>query len=296
MNTEQSISATVGRVRRLISRAALVVSVVLVAHRAQAQQRPLVTEDPETIGAGRILLEAGATTEHDAVFPLSGLVGNRLVVPAIGVSVGLSSIVEIQFDGSPYQRLSITERRAAPLDDLLEFSGDRTTDVEDIVVATKVRIVSEAAGRPALGLRFATELPDASNESGLGTDLTNFYASLLLGKTIQSVRIVGNAGIAILGDPTGEVPEQNDLMIYGLSFARALTTEAEVVAEINGRYNNSANADPGSESRGVFRIGGRYTRGTVRVDAGVLLGMTTRDPDVGFTAGLTWVFNAFRVP
>jgi hypothetical protein len=26
------------------------------------------------------------------------------------------------------------------------------------------------------------------------------------------------------------------------------------------------------------------------------LGLTARDPEVGFTAGLTWVFDAFRVP
>ena len=262
---------------------------------AQAQQRPLVTEDPETIGAGRILLEAGMTAEHEAVFPVSGLVGNRWVVPTLGVSIGVSSIAEIQVDGSPYQRLYITERRPAPLDDLLRISGDTTTDVEDIVVAAKIRIVSETAGRPAFGVRFATQLPDASNESGLGTDLTSFCVSLLIAKTVQSVRIVGNAGGAILGDPTG-VAEQNDLLTYGISFARALTTEGEIVAEINGRYNNSANDEVGSETRATLRIGGRYTRGPVRVDGGVLLGMTASDPDIGFTAGVTWVFNAFRVP
>ena len=110
------------------------------------------------------------------------------------------------------------------------FDGDSTSDVEDLVVATKIRLVSEARGRPSLGIRIATQLPDASNESGLGTDLANFYATLLLGKTIQSVRIVGNAGLAILGDPTGGVPEQNDLLTYGVSFARALTTAGEIVA------------------------------------------------------------------
>lgn len=297
MNTVQRVMVKERCVRRLVSRLAIAVAMISIADAAQAQQRPLLTEDPETIGAGRILLEAGVTGEHDAVFPVSGLIGNRLVFPTIGVSVGLSSIVEIQFDGSPYQRLSITERRVAPLDDLLDISGDRTTDVEDIVLGTKIRIVPEAARRPAIGLRFATQLPDASNESGLGTDLTNFYASALIGKTVQSVRMVGNVGVAILGDPTSQVPEQNDLLTYGVSVARALTNAAELVAELNGRLNTTSNSpDPGSESRGILRIGGRYTRATVRVDAGVLLGITPRDPDIGFTAGLTWVFNAFRVP
>jgi hypothetical protein len=296
VNSVQKRSGSGRRGRRVASQVAMLVVVVSSAGAAEAQQRPLVTEDPETVGAGRILLEAGVSAEHDAVFPVSGLVGNRWVVPTLGLSIGVSSIAEIQVDFSPYQHLSITERRPAPLDDLLEIDGDSTSDVEDLVVATKIRIVSESGGRPSLGIRVATQLPDASNESGLGTDLTNFYATLLLGKTIQSVRIVGNAGLAILGDPTGGVPEQNDLLTYGVSFARALTTAGEIVAELNGRYTNSAANDPGAETRAMVTVGGRYTRGPVRVDGGVLLGMTSHDPDVGFTAGLTWVFNAFRVP
>jgi hypothetical protein len=34
----------------------------------------------------------------------------------------------------------------------------------------------------------------------------------------------------------------------------------------------------------------------VRLDAGVFLGLTTIDPTIGFTAGFTYVFNAFTVP
>jgi hypothetical protein len=45
-----------------------------------------------------------------------------------------------------------------------------------------------------------------------------------------------------------------------------------------------------------MRFGGRYTRGTVRLDAALLLGMTPRDPQVGVTGGFTWVFDAFRIP
>jgi hypothetical protein len=286
------------RKKRLVMRAAWTVAAALMmADGALAQQRPLVTEDPETIGAGRILLELGATAEHEAVYPLSGLTGNRLVFPSLGFSIGLSSIAEVQVDGSPYQRLTITNRQPAPLARLLQVDGGTTTDVEDIVVATKIRLVPEAAGRPAIGLRIATQLPDTGNESGLGTDVTNFYASLLIGKTVQSIRVVGNAGVAILGDPTAGMPEQNDLITYGLSVARALTTAAEIVAEVNGRYYaGGGDPDPGSENRGTMRVGGRYTRGPVRVDVAALLGTTSRDPDVGITAGLTWVFNAFRVP
>lgn len=262
-----------------------------------AQQRPLVTEDPETVGGGRVLLEAGVDMERDVFFPVSGLRGNRFVFPTVSVSIGLSSIVELQIDGAFYQRLNITERRDAPLSSLLDFDGDETTDVDDFVVATKLRLLSESAGRPAIGLRLATKLPNVSNESGLGTDMTDFYASLLFAKTVQSIRVVGNGGVAILGDPTSAVPEQNDLLTFGLSVARAMTAATELVGEVNGRLNLADGAaDPGAENRATMRLGGRYTRGPVRVDAAVLLGMTSRDPSIGFTTGFTWVLDAFQVP
>jgi hypothetical protein len=275
----------------------LTMTVLSIAVSASAQQRPLVTEDPETIGAGRVLVEAGFDLEREAFYPVSGLEGNRLSVPTLGVSVGLSSIAEIQLDGGFYQRLAVSERRPAPLAALLDFSGDNTSDVEDMVLAMKIRLFPEAARRPAMGLRFATRLPNASNESGLGHDMTDFYGSLLIAKTVQSIRVVGNAGVAILGDPTASIPEQNDLLTFGISVARAMTTATEIVGEINGRLNlANGDPDPGSENRAVMRLGGRYTRGPMRVDAGVLLGMTSRDPEIGLTAGFTWVFNAFTIP
>lgn len=264
--------------------------------RAWAQQRPLVTEDPETIGAGLILLEGGFDQQRDMFFPVSGLQGNLLRFPTLGVSFGISSIAELQIDGGLYNRLTITSRKDAPLSNLLNFTGDRTTDVEDIVVATKIRVLSEKAGRPAIAVRFATKLPNASNESGLGLDTTDFYVSALAGKTVQSIRFVGNVGMGILGDPT-QGDRQNDVLTYGLSIARAVRQGLEVVGEINGRLDTrQGDPPPGTDSRGAMRVGGRFTRRTVRVDGGIIIGMTSRDPGFGFTVGATWVFRGFKIP
>ena len=91
--------------QRLLMAAAL----LLLPLSASAQQRPLVTEDPETIGAGRSSSKAASTT---AATPSSRYRGFRDIVrfPLIGVSIGVSSIAEIQIDGGFYNRLSITER------------------------------------------------------------------------------------------------------------------------------------------------------------------------------------------
>lgn len=263
---------------------------------ASAQQRPLVTEDPETIGAGLVLLEGGIDQQRDVFYPASGLQGNLLRVPTLGVSFGISSIAELQIDGGLYSRLSITSREAAPFSNQLDFSGDSTSSVEDIVVATKIRLLSETPSRPAFGIRLATKLPNASNESGLGLDTTDFYVAGLVGKTVQSIRFVGNVGLGILGDPV-RGDRQNDVLTYGASVARAVRQGLEIVGEINGRLDTrEGDAPVGTESRGAMRIGGRFTRATVRVDAGLIFGMTSRDPSIGVTAGLTWVFKGFTIP
>ena len=282
-------------VRRLMWPA--LAAALFIATPAAAQQRPLVTEDPEVIGAGMVLLEGGVDYGRDVLYPASGLQGNLLRAPTLGVSVGISSIAELQLDGGLYNRLSITHRGVgpAPLAGMLDVTGDSTHAVEDIVLATKIRITGETPAHPAFGVRFATKLPNASNESGLGLDTTDFHAQLLIGKTVQSIRFVGNIGFGILGDPT-RGDNQNDVLEYGFSVARAVREGLEVVGELNGRTNTRSGTAPiGTESRATMRLGGRLTRGTVRIDTAILLGITSRDPGFGFTAGATYVFKGFTV-
>jgi hypothetical protein len=83
-----------------------------------------------------------------------------------------------------------------------------------------------------------------------------------------------------------------------LSLARAITQGFEIVGEVNGRANTRDAEDTpiGTESRASLRAGARFTQGTVRVDGGMIFGMTSRDPSFGFTAGLTWVFRGFSIP
>jgi hypothetical protein len=263
---------------------------------AAAQQRPLVTEDPETVGTGNILIEGGFDSQQEAVYPASGLTGNLLRLPTLGVSFGFSSILELQVDGGFYNRLKITSIEPAPLSDKLELTGDTTHDVEDLVIATKIRVLSEGPGRPSIGIRLATKLPTAGNESGLGLDTMDFSAVALIGKTAGSVRVVGNFGLGILSDPV-EGDRQNDVILYGFSLARALAQGFELVGEINGRFNTrNEHIPPGTETRSGMRVGTRFTHAAVRVDGGLIFGLTSHDPSFGFTAGVTYVFKGFTLP
>jgi hypothetical protein len=119
----------------------------------------------------------------------------------------------------------------------------------------------------------------------------DFLNTVLIGKTIRSLRVVGNFGYGILGDPiVGN--RQNDVILYGLSVARAVSQAVELIGEINGKVNTRSKVPPpGTDSSGYIRIGARWTAGTVRLDGAIVTGITPRDANVGLTAGLTWVFQ-----
>ena len=274
----------------------LIVLLALLPTPAVAQSRPLVTEDPETVPAGFLLLEGGIDYLRGVEFPASGLGGNLFRVGSFGLSVGVSSIAELQFDGALRSRLAIRDRNlSAPLSGLVTATGDSSSTLDDVLVGAKVRFVSETDARPAIALRFATRLPVASEESGIGTGTFDFTIGLAAAKTVQSIRVATNFGIAMLASPVlGH--ERNQAFSYGVSVARAVAAGVELVGELNGRADVGEGTPPvGTESRAVGRFGGRITRGSLRLDAAFLVGVTDSDPGWGVTTGFTWVFKGFEV-
>jgi hypothetical protein len=270
--------------------AAMVLS-VLAPGSAGAQQRPLVTEDPETVGANRVLVEGGMEFDRDQLYSAYGLKGDTTNGPTFGVSVGLSPSAEIHAEGGLLQRLHVTARTAAPLSQVLDFTTGTASSFEDFTVATKVRLASEHERYPAFGIRFGAKLPTAKREKGMGLGTTDFFAAFLVGKTVESVRTVANVGLLVLGNPISAQQPVRALG-FGLSVARALTNAFEVVGEVNGHLDPMNHAlPPGTESRGVLRLAGRYTHGLLRVDLGILVGITPRDPAFGLSAGATYVIG-----
>jgi len=270
----------------------LVIACLVAPGAASAQQRPLVTEDPETIGANRILLEGGFELDTDQTNSAYGLKGDISHIATFGVSVGISPNAEVQVDGGLLQRFNVQERvaggilAATPL-----VAGARTSGIEDLVVATKIRFTPESAPGPAFGLRFGAHVPTADPEKGVGLGTTDFFASFLVAKTVQSVRTVGNVGLVVLGNPESARKPATALAL-GVSVARALTNSFEVVGEMNGRLTPFEKIVPaGLESRGAFRLAGRYTYAMLRLDFGVIAGLTNRDPSFGISAGATYVIT-----
>ena len=94
-----SLGASVPRCSGGVKVAAMALICSLAPLSSFAQQRPLVTEDPETIGAGRMLVEAGVDYMRDVEYPASGLTGHLRRFPLIGISLGIGDVGEVQMDG-----------------------------------------------------------------------------------------------------------------------------------------------------------------------------------------------------
>lgn len=274
----------------------VVLAGVFGAATARAQQRPLRTEDPAPIPAGAILVEIGVDIEGDRRFPLSGLEGDLFRLPYLGLSFGLGNVAEFQVDAG-FNLLRVDDRDPAPLAEDLDFTGDTTTDIEDPVVATKLRLLSETRRGPAVGLRVATRLPSASNESGLGTDTIDWFMTVLAGKTLGSVRVAANFGLGVLPFPQ-QGDRQNDVLTGGLSLAWRHAGGMELVGEVNGRIDVKGETPVGTEDRGQLRVGARFPLGSflggrARLDGGLLVGLTDAEPDLGATIGLTATTTSF---
>jgi len=284
-----------GRFARMRT-ALLLVALMACPGLAAAQQRPLDTQDPESIGAGNVSVAAGLTYANDVSYPLSGLEGNLWQVAVVHLQVGVSSIAEFEITGGPYDQLSIASRTSAPLASAVTTTGPTTHAVDDVVVGTKIRLISETADRPSVGFRFSVRLPNAKHESGLGQDTTDFAASLLGAKTVSRLRVVGNAGVMIMSEPL-DAEKQNDVLTYGLALILRAGETTDLVAEANGRASARPGIAPiGTESRGVARAGFRHRIGGLQLDAAALFGLTRLDPATGVTFGFSYTFKAFAVP
>ncbi|MFA6317207.1 MAG: hypothetical protein WC943_07300, partial [Elusimicrobiota bacterium] len=141
-------------------------------------------------------------------------------VPVLSVRVSPGSDVELQVS-APAQVWSRAD------------DGVRRNDGGDITLGTKWTALREKGLRPALGLRWAVKLPNTSEETGLGTDQTDVMAGFILSKTFGRLQLDGNLGLAVMGDPTGEV-DQVDVLTGGIAASLLLTPRLAAVAEFEG--------------------------------------------------------------
>ena len=249
-----------------------------------AQQRPLLTEDPRLIPEGALVLENGVGYFARARFPVSGIGGNQLSLLTGGMHFGLGSRAEFQITGTLHDVLWIHEGGSG---------RTRTNDWGDGALSTKISILTESARRPDLSFQPTVILPNASNESGLGTDGTNFFGKLLIGKSVGPAYVFGNIGLGILDDPV-QAAAQQDVIAYGLAAIVPVGANFNLAVEVNGLENPQSNPTPGGEDRAQTRLALRWHVLDMDWDVGVTAGLTHVDHRLGFVFGTTKRFTLWQ--
>jgi hypothetical protein len=261
---------------------------------AFAQQRPLVTEDVNIIKPGVIRIETGFEYLQDIKFPLSGLRGDLTKVADTRLSFGLAPNIEFQMEWTIQSFLSIKGRDPSLVDLRLGANSRDTNDVGDVTLWMKMKLRNEARIAPSLGFRFGVQLPNSNQSRGIGTNTTNFYATINAQKKLADGKldVFGNLGLGILEAPLANFT-QNDVLLYGLAGIYKLTDNVNVVGEVNGMHSTRKHAPIGTEDFSEARLGAQIRALGLRFNAAGVFGLSKRAPRTGIAIGITYDWDAF---
>lgn len=253
------------------------------------QQRPLRTDDAAILPVGRVRAELGVEFLQGQRFALSGLQGDLTRLGVAAIAVGVGEYAEFQMSGVVQDVLAISSRSEPVV--AASFSGDSTHSVGNLLLGAKLKFAGEKGRRPAIAFKFAVELPNANQASGLGNDETGFYSSLLFKKQVGRAQILGDVGFAILGSPV-IAGRQADPLTYGVATIVPVHRRLNFVLEVNGRQGPGGRV--GNENKSQARAGIQFWTGAIRWDLGGVAGLTHFDPKSGVVVGATYEFQAFR--
>ncbi len=277
----------------------VIVFLALIGPPAFAQQRPLITEDAETVKPGAVRFDAGFDFLQGKDFTVSGLNGDLTRLGVVSLTFGLASNVEVEAGGVIQNFLSVNRQFRSSAIPLQLTDADSTRDVGDFYLATKIKLRGEARHAPALGFRFGVELPNSNQARGIGLNQTNFYASALAAKSLGKARLIGNLGLGILSSPidsSGNVSPftQNDVALFGLALTYQINRRYTLVGEVNGRYSARNSPPLGTESDGAARLGVRIRASGLTWDIAGIRGLYPRSESGGVTFGVTFEGGLFK--
>lgn len=260
---------------------------------AHAQQRPLLTEDVDIVEPGNIRAQIGVEFLQRQRYNLSGLEGDLSRIGVIGIAFGLSPNVEFEVEGTLQNYLSINKMGTSQIPLQVAPGALSTNDIGDFSLATKIKLRKETAKAPSLGFRFGIQLPNSNQAKGLGTNTTNFFSSILIGKKFfdNRLNVFGNVGLGILTAPI-KAFSQNDVTIYGLAGIYKVNDRLNLVGEVSGR-RSSRKAQIGTEDFSQARFGVQLMAAGLHFDVAGTKGLTRFSPQSGVIFGISKDFKAF---
>ncbi len=268
---------------------------------ANAQQRPLLTDDVDITPPGSIEIGAGIDFLQNAKFPLAGIRGDQTRVGDIRIRTGFAPNVEIQTEGALQTFVAINSRGTSAIP--LNVTGNSTNDFDDFTMSVKLKLRAETKTLPALGFKFGFQMPNTDQARGIGTNQINVFGKILLQKKfgafvnqVPRVNVFANLGIQIMTAPLASF-SQNDVFLYGLAGIFRVNDRINVVGEVNGRQNTRKNGAPlGTESIGQARFGTQIKASGLRFDTAAVFGLTPFSPRTGIVFGVTYLSPTIFTP
>jgi hypothetical protein len=262
---------------------------ILLSSPAAAQQHPLAVEHSELLQSGYAQIDLGSSYFRNQPFPLSGLRGHLLKFGNIRFAISLSEYVELQADGTLLNLLDITHRDSS-FNSHVVTSSTPTGDIGDFTVWTKFAVLSEYRSGIGFSVRFGIQLPNASNESGLGIDEMNFYATMLFQKHIGGLMTL-NAGLGILGDPT-VLGQQHDVFLYGLEYRLPVGSTTSVLIQTAGRKGHSGT---GVHPLANTKLGIEYGASDFIFTASGVMNTSSQDRARGIELRVSYLFQVMNM-
>lgn len=253
-----------------------------------AQQRPLITEDVETVKQGSARIEFGFDFQQDRDFTLSGLNADLTRIGVVMIRLGLGPNIEFENGGVIQNFISINRQfqpSGVPLN--LSQGTNSSHDWGDFFLATKFRLRPETRRMPSLGFRFGVEMPNSNQSRGIGLNQMNFFATAIAGKHFGKLNVFGNLGLGILTAPLDRFT-QNDVLLYGLASTYQVSERLTLVGEVQGRYSTRKKAPVGTESDGAVRFGARIRASGLTWDVAGQTGLNKHSARTGLSFGVSY--------
>jgi hypothetical protein len=270
-----------------------------------AQQRPLLTEDVDTVPVGTVRVGAGVDFIQNAKFPLSGIKGDLTRVGVINLSIGLNTNIEFQIEGTLQNFVAINSaQNPSPIPLSIPPGSNSANDSGDFTISTKIKLRSETNRLPALGFKFGVTLPNSDQARGIGTNQVNVFGKLLVQKRFgreysdkqHFANVFANLGLGIMPAPT-QLFTQNDVFLYGIGGIFRINKRFNFAGEVSGRLNTrSGNAPLGTESVSEMRLGTQIKASGLRFDTAAIIGLTKFSPRSGVIFGVTYQSPAIFIP
>lgn len=259
---------------------------------------PLTTEEAQTLPSGVIEATLGINYFKDLRYPAftpPGIIHSQtlMALPQVAFRVGVGDWAEFE---ASYEMLYLHEQA-------INDATNNQYGGGDIRIFTKLWFLRERKLVPALGLRFGTKLPNATRTSNLGTDDTDFAATVLASKTFGQVTTLVNLGILLLGNSGPSVGNsfaagsQDDLVSYSVAAASAplgATTEGATTIRLLGEIAGQT-ASRFDNDRSDIRAGAQLQRGRVTLYLGISTGLMTGSEKIGAATGFTYTFDSTKL-